>query len=120
MIVQPITEISECNNTHTHKRQASMHLVEFKPTIPAREQPQSHALDHTSRWDQLYASAYCFKLSKWMILKLLYMVFAVQNNNINSKKNNQNIRKYHNRFNAPMYRSMDKLKHHFPYLPYWP
>jgi hypothetical protein len=47
------------------------------------------------------------------------MVFAVQNNNINGKKNNENIRKYHNRFNAPVHRSMDELKHHFTGLLYW-
>jgi hypothetical protein len=35
--------------THnTHKRQTSMPLVGFEPTIPASEQPQTHALDHAA------------------------------------------------------------------------
>ena len=29
----------------THKRLAAMPPAEFEPTIPARERPQSHALD---------------------------------------------------------------------------
>jgi hypothetical protein len=35
--------------THnTHKRQTSMPLVGFEPTIPVSEQPQTHALDSTA------------------------------------------------------------------------
>jgi hypothetical protein len=32
----------------THNRQTSMPLVGFKPTIPASEQPQTHALDRAA------------------------------------------------------------------------
>ena len=33
---------------NAHKRQTSMHPVEFEPTIPANERPQTQALDRTA------------------------------------------------------------------------
>jgi hypothetical protein len=37
---------------NTHKRQTSMPLEGFDPTIPASERPQTHALDH-AEWGEL-------------------------------------------------------------------
>jgi hypothetical protein len=34
----------------THKRETSMPPAEFEPTIPASEQPQTHALDGAAAW----------------------------------------------------------------------
>ena len=39
---------STCRTDNTHKRQTSMPPTEFKPPVPTRGQPQSHALDHAA------------------------------------------------------------------------
>ena len=42
---QPDAQTSTCTTHNTHNRQTSMPLVGFEPAIPARERPQTHALD---------------------------------------------------------------------------
>jgi hypothetical protein len=42
---QTDAETSTWQHTNTHKRQISMPPVGFEPTIPASEQPKTHALD---------------------------------------------------------------------------
>ena len=45
---QPLTEKLYLTKHSTQKRQTSMPLAAFEPTIPASEQPQTHALDYAA------------------------------------------------------------------------
>jgi len=46
---RPIAETDLCLTTHnTHKRQTSVPLAGFEPTIPASELPQTHALERAA------------------------------------------------------------------------
>ena len=40
--------------SNTHKRQISIRLAGFEPTIPASERPQTHALDSAAIWISSY------------------------------------------------------------------
>jgi len=45
---QPVRRSLYLTTHNTHKRQISMSPIEFEPTIPASEWPQSHALDRVA------------------------------------------------------------------------
>jgi hypothetical protein len=48
MVDQPVARDLYLTTHNTHKRQSSMPLSKFEPTIPVSEQPQTHALDRAA------------------------------------------------------------------------
>ena len=73
---------AHCWNLHlithnTHKRQASMPLKGLEPTIPASEQPQTHALDHVALESPL-AFNHFFKDSNSIFITFFFLISEIR------------------------------------------
>jgi hypothetical protein len=53
---RPVTESSTLSTHNAQNRRTSMPAAEFKPAVPARELPQTHALDRTATVISLFSN----------------------------------------------------------------